>query len=154
MPRAQVSGRLAVDGRVYEIDAAGYHDHNWGEWIPTDALWSWAQYSNPDLAFELGDFQGQPTGLASIDAAGERTVFTKEQYAFIHTRWAFDHAERAFGSLTSLREHFRCVPEIIRFSNDLCYRDAPLIPLRQPPPKRLLPLKSKFIAEGNCEGEG
>jgi hypothetical protein len=39
----------------------------------------------------------------------------------------FDHAERAFGSLISLREHFRCVPEIIRFSNDLCYRDAPVV---------------------------
>ncbi|MER3466766.1 MAG: hypothetical protein C4340_06635, partial [Armatimonadota bacterium] len=49
----------------------------------------------------------------------------------------FDHAERTFGSHITLREHFRCVPEIIRFSNDLCYRDAPLIPLRQAPPNRL-----------------
>lgn len=66
----------------------------------------------------------------------------------------FDHAERSFGSLITLREHFRCVPEIIRFSNDLCYRDAPLIPLRQAPPNRLPPLKSLFVAEGACEGEG
>ncbi len=66
----------------------------------------------------------------------------------------FDHAERAFGSLISLREHFRCVPEIIRFSNDLCYRDAPLIPLRQAPPNRLPPVRSKFIPVGACEGEG
>ena len=66
----------------------------------------------------------------------------------------FDHAERAFGSLITLREHFRCVPEIIRFSNDLCYRDAPLIPLRQAPPNRLPPLRSRFIAEGRCEGDG
>jgi len=66
----------------------------------------------------------------------------------------FDHAERAFGSLITLREHFRCVPEIIRFSNDLCYRDAPLIPLRQAPPNRLPPTRWKFIAEGACEGEG
>jgi len=49
----------------------------------------------------------------------------------------FDHSERTFGSHVTLREHFRCVPEIIRFSNDLCYRDAPLIPLRQAPPERL-----------------
>ena len=62
----------------------------------------------------------------------------------------FDHAERAFGSLISLREHFRCVPEIIRFSNDLCYRDAPLIPLRQAPPNRLPPVMSRFIQEGVC----
>lgn len=66
----------------------------------------------------------------------------------------FDHAERAFGKRIALREHFRCVPEIIRFSNDLCYRDSPLIPLRQPPPKRIKPLCSSFVKEGKCEGEG
>jgi len=66
----------------------------------------------------------------------------------------FDHSERTFGSHITLREHFRCVPEIIRFSNDLCYRDAPLIPLRQAPPDRLPPLRSRFIAEGACEGSG
>lgn len=66
----------------------------------------------------------------------------------------FDHAERAFGNLISLREHFRCVPEIIRFSNDLCYRDAPLIPLRQAPPNRLPPLKSLCVRDGACEGDG
>ena len=33
----------------------------------------------------------------------------------------FDHADRLFSNPISLREHFRCVPEIIRFSNDLCY---------------------------------
>lgn len=66
----------------------------------------------------------------------------------------YDHAERAFGNLISLREHFRCVPEIIRFSNELCYTDAPLIPLRQPPPERLPPLKTQFVAQGSCEGDG
>ena len=40
-----------------------------------------------------------------------------------------------------LREHFRSMPEIIRFSNDLCYQSTPLIPLRQYPPDRLEPLK-------------
>ena len=66
----------------------------------------------------------------------------------------YDHAERAFGNVISLREHFRCVPEIIRFSNELCYRDAPLIPLRQPPPERLAPLKARFVENGACEGSG
>ena len=66
----------------------------------------------------------------------------------------YDHAERAFGNLISLREHFRCVPEIIRFSNELCYSDAPLIPLRQPPPNRIDPLKTKFIENGVCNGNG
>ncbi len=66
----------------------------------------------------------------------------------------FDHAERAFGNLISLREHFRCVPEIIRFSNDLCYRDAPLVPLRQAPVDRLPPLQHTLVPGGFCEGDG
>ena len=66
----------------------------------------------------------------------------------------FDHAERSFESPVTLREHFRCVPEIIRFSNDLCYLDAPLIPLRQAPPNRLPAMESRFVAEGACEGKG
>jgi very-short-patch-repair endonuclease/uncharacterized protein YukE len=66
----------------------------------------------------------------------------------------FDHSARAFGHPISLREHFRCVPEIIRFSNDLCYRDAPLIPLRQAPPNRLPPLQYQYVSEGFCDGEG
>jgi very-short-patch-repair endonuclease len=66
----------------------------------------------------------------------------------------YDHAERVFGNVISLREHFRCVPEIIRFSNELCYTDAPLIPLRQPPPSRLPPLRAKFVSGGACEGGG
>jgi superfamily I DNA and/or RNA helicase len=39
----------------------------------------------------------------------------------------FDHGKRRFGNRVVLREHFRCVPEIIRFSNDLCYSSTPLI---------------------------
>jgi very-short-patch-repair endonuclease len=66
----------------------------------------------------------------------------------------FDHAERAFGNLVTLREHFRCVPEIIRFSNELCYQDAPLIPLRQAPPNRLPPLRAQNVPNGACEGDG
>ena len=46
------------------------------------------------------------------------------------------------------------MPEIIRFSNDLCYTDVPLIPLRQPPPNRVRPLQFTFVDKGSCEGDG
>ena len=65
----------------------------------------------------------------------------------------FDHANRIVGQSVTLREHFRCVPEIIRFSNDLCY-DNQLIPLREPPPNRLQPLIAKYVGDAYCEGEG
>ncbi len=68
----------------------------------------------------------------------------------------FNHGDIRFGGASRivLREHFRCMPEIIRFSNDLCYSETPLIPLRQYPPQRLEPLCSRYVADGYREGDG
>jgi len=66
----------------------------------------------------------------------------------------FDHGRIRFSNRISLHEHFRCMPEIIRFSNDLCYRTDPLIPLRQYPPDRLEPLKAMAVQGGYREGAG
>lgn len=92
MPGAQVSGQVTVDGQVYMLNAPGYHDHNWGEWILTDALWNWAQYYESGLAFAMGDLIRQPEGGARIEFQGESTSFTKDQYRLRHTRWGFDAA--------------------------------------------------------------
>jgi len=65
----------------------------------------------------------------------------------------FDHGKLRYGTRRiTLREHFRCMPEIIRFSNDLCYSDTPLIPLRQYGPNRLPPLDHVFVSDGYREG--
>ena len=65
----------------------------------------------------------------------------------------FDHGKLRYGARRiTLREHFRCMPEIIRFSNDLCYSDTPLIPLRQYGPNRLPPLEHVFVSGGYREG--
>ncbi len=59
----------------------------------------------------------------------------------------FDLGEIAFtGNRTYLREHFRCMPEIIAFSNRISYVSAPLIPLRQFGANRLVPLRSVHVA--------
>jgi len=41
----------------------------------------------------------------------------------------YDLAKQSFGRVISLREHFRCVPEIIQFSNHLSY-NGNILPLR------------------------
>ena len=65
----------------------------------------------------------------------------------------FDHGKLRYGTRRIiLREHFRCMPEIIRFSNDLCYSDTPLIPLRQYGTDRLMPLEHIFVRGGYREG--
>jgi len=70
-----------------------------------------------------------------------------EETSFFHL------AEVLFGGRITLREHFRCMPEIIQFSNDLCYRNNPLLPLRQYPPDRLEPVVSAIhVTDGYREG--
>ncbi|MGI6035688.1 MAG: AAA domain-containing protein [Limnochordia bacterium] len=65
----------------------------------------------------------------------------------------FDHAKLRYGThRITLREHFRCMPEIIRFSNGLCYSDTPLVPLRQYVRGRLPPLEHVFVRRGYREG--
>ncbi len=88
---AYVSGEVHVDGQSHILkNAPGYHDHNWGEWIPANPLWNWAQYFEPGLTLEMGDFVRRPTGIMSVEFQCDRIVFSKDEYHFIHTRWAFD----------------------------------------------------------------
>ena len=67
----------------------------------------------------------------------------------------FDHAKLFCDGETVLREHFRCMPEIIEFSNRNFY--APygkgLYPLKQYSEERLEPLVSIFCQNGYTEGK-
>lgn len=67
----------------------------------------------------------------------------------------FDHAGLFCDKPIVLREHFRCMPEIIEFSNKHFY--APegkgLYPLKQYSENRLKPLNTFFCKEGYTEGK-
>lgn len=67
----------------------------------------------------------------------------------------FDHCDLlCAGKRIVLREHFRCMPEIIEFSNKLFY--APdgkgLYPLKQHTEKRLKPLETFYCQNGYTDG--
>lgn len=73
---------------------------------------------------------------------------------FSPTESLFSIAEVRFGHVIRLREHFRCMPEIIAFSNQLCYQDQPLIPLRQFGRERLSPvLHTHYVEAGYQAGK-
>ena len=60
----------------------------------------------------------------------------------------YDYCEILFTkSHVQLRDHFRCMPEIIQFSNQISYTGIPLISLRQYGSSRLPPLKQTFVAD-------
>jgi len=64
----------------------------------------------------------------------------------------FGQAAIHFGNRVRLREHFRCMPEIIEFSNQLQYANEPLVPLRQFGSDRLEPIVVRHITDGYQEG--
>ncbi len=66
----------------------------------------------------------------------------------------YSNAKIRFNSNIVLREHFRCMPEIIQFSNDLCYASngTPLDPIRAYQGNRLEPLVLRHVSEGYREG--
>jgi len=68
----------------------------------------------------------------------------------------FDHAKLFCDGMIVLREHFRCMPEIIEFSNRYFYapEGKELYPLKQYSENRLEPLKTVFCKKGFVEGKG
>ncbi len=61
----------------------------------------------------------------------------------------YDLARQSFGGTTCLVEHFRCVPEIIQFSNMISY-DGRIKPLRDASRVRLRPNTIAFHVPGSC----
>lgn len=78
------------------------------------------------------------------------------QNAFSAQSSLYGNAKIRFEQSVVLREHFRCMPEIIRFSDDLCYavNGTPLDPLRMYPTDRLQPLVVRHVAGGRASGTG
>jgi very-short-patch-repair endonuclease len=64
----------------------------------------------------------------------------------------FDLLRTRFGAVIPLREHFRCMPEIIEFSSKQFYADEPLVPLRQFGADRLPPLRAVKVEKAKTEG--
>ncbi|UOG90813.1 MAG: AAA domain-containing protein [Candidatus Thiothrix sulfatifontis] len=65
----------------------------------------------------------------------------------------YDLAETAFGGVISLKEHFRCVPEIIQFSNHLSYHNK-IRPLREPLSSPIHPALISQRVEGKRSENG
>jgi very-short-patch-repair endonuclease len=66
----------------------------------------------------------------------------------------FDHAKLFCNGLTVLREHFRCMPEIIEFCNKHFYSEEgmSLYPLKQYSENRLEPLQAVYCQHGYIDG--
>ncbi len=94
---------------------------------------------NVDDIYKLNKKYLEPIEFEFADSLNEKNSF-------------FDVAYIMFKETITLREHFRCMPEIIGFSNRISYPNSPLIPLRQYPANRLEPIMSRYLPHGVREG--
>jgi very-short-patch-repair endonuclease len=65
----------------------------------------------------------------------------------------FSMLRSRFGQMVRLREHFRCMPEIVNWCSNEFYRDAPLVPVRQFGADRLPPLRASYVEGAYVEGQ-
>ena len=105
------------------------------------------------------DQQISPAGVGIADdaVAGLQQHFLEgipHQHSLSPQSSLYGNAKIRFNQNIVLREHFRCMPEIIQFSNDLCYASngTPLDPLRAYPANRLAPLVLRHVPEGYRQG--
>jgi predicted secreted hydrolase len=64
LPVARVTGTISIQGETMQVEGAGYHDHNWGNFVLSDAFqyWHWGRV--------FADFEGKPWAAVFGDVVG------------------------------------------------------------------------------------
>jgi predicted secreted hydrolase len=94
LPVAQVSGVMKVNGKSFEARGAGYHDHNWGNFVLADAFshWYWGRFMAYDgeqaWGVVFGDVTGrgdEPVHVKPFLLTGEGNMFDENPNLTIQT---------------------------------------------------------------------
>lgn len=110
-------------------------------------------------AIVVGD--DKQTSPAAVGIDQEEIIKLQEMYIgdidgkslLTVTESLYGIAERVFSNVILLKEHFRCLPEIINFSNR--YYDNRILPLREKPDREIgAILNAVHVLDGACTGNG
>lgn len=75
VPRLDVEGTVAVDGRTHRLAGTGYHDHNWGYWEwGRDLGWNWGYVADPSPERPRTVVFGQVTDAGRAAARSDMVV--------------------------------------------------------------------------------
>lgn len=154
MPMNQVFDNFEIKPNLFDVVIIDEASQSWHEALLL-------KYIAKKMIIVGDDKQISPTiiGIDEDDVKKLQTRYFKEidfDFGFdLNIKNSFfDICYIMFKDTITLREHFRCMPEIIGFSNLISYSDRPLIPLRQYPADRLEPIKTKYLPHGVREGTG
>lgn len=92
MPRAKVMGWVRLKNKKVKVNAFGYHDSNWGEWVLVDGLWNWLQCNDKNISVEVGEVYNKNEGEIIVEFGGKIIIFRKNQYFLKHTIYENDGA--------------------------------------------------------------
>jgi hypothetical protein len=96
-PRARVSGTIAYDGQVHQVEGEGYHDHNWGDFSYPKYLshWHWGRIHRPDITLVFADIAttkacGSVHYPIMLIARGDRLVFETYEMEWTYGDYRLD----------------------------------------------------------------
>ena len=94
MPRANVKGIIKTDDGIIEVDAVGYSDTNWGEFLPFLSKYEWGQYNDEKISFIFGVLYK----LLKIQSTYFYLIIDNEvvrlenpKFSIKHKRWSTDN---------------------------------------------------------------
>lgn len=153
MPISYVADVLDVDPNAFDVVIVDEASQ-----AGMDA--TFLQYLAPKMIVIGDDLQVSPTSFVPRDELNRLADDLLPDFED-KPLWAdpetslFDHASNRFQKRITLVEHFRCMPEIIRFSQRFVYEanGVNLVPLRQYGAQRLTPIRTHHVREGYRTGK-
>ncbi len=96
-PRASVQGTISYDGKTFEVEGEGYHDHNWGDFsMPLRmSRWHWGRIITEDLTMVFADvvtnaLYGGVRFPTMIIARGDRLALETYEMEWEYSGYALD----------------------------------------------------------------
>lgn len=83
---ARVKGDVTIHKKRYYIECVGYHDSNYGRWIPSNSLWIWGNcigiHGKKIVSFSLGEsrFRERPIGHVYLSIDEDTYQFDSDEY--------------------------------------------------------------------------
>jgi len=151
MPFARAAESFANDGRKFDVVIID-------EASQSDPLTLLAFYMGMKIVVVGDDKQVSPLSVGTLvdpirNLISRHLTDIPHNQLYDGTTSVYDFASIAFGGKTiTLLEHFRSVPEIIQFSNGLCY-DYAMHPLRESAGVKTIPSVIAYHVEGGLANE-